>query len=101
MFQSDIENYDSKAQNGMMGLMVVVGDQMPNVKKIEKMSLYGTLVKVIPNQQFFYQQGNSSTYQLIKVLAFGRFKIISITKNNPNYIANVELITDEIAPSKE
>jgi DNA-binding transcriptional MerR regulator len=44
---------------------------------------------------------SNQQYKIYSALAFARFRVISILKSAPFYVASVELLTDELSPQRE
>ena len=70
------------------------------LKKKEKFSEYGTLAKITSEESSSYSFNSfDRNYRVIKTfsaIAIARFRVIKYTKKSPYYLADIELIKDEV-----
>ncbi|KAL4477366.1 hypothetical protein ABPG72_002360 [Tetrahymena utriculariae] len=101
--------YDAKKFNSMIGVLPNLDPTLckeKNIETIENFAKYGTILKITSEDRTFYTftagyQKNHREVRYYGAFAFGRFKVIDFDKTSPYYIANVELISDEIPPEIE
>ena len=68
------------------------------------LSEYGTLVKITGEEMTTFSFSTMTNYRELRIysgLAISRFRILSYTKNRPFYMANIEILLDEISVDKE
>jgi hypothetical protein len=75
----------------------------PGIEKTDSMSKYGTLMKIYKeNISDFNVNDKIRIYKLnITGITFARFKIINLTKKDSYYVANIEIISDDIPKDVE
>lgn len=90
---SNLEDIDvSKSESGVL-------------KKFEKFSQYGTLAKITSEESSSYSfnsyDRNYKVTKTFSAIAIARFRVLKYTKKSPYYLADVELLKDDVPQEME
>ena len=89
---SNLEDTDGKSETSVL-------------KKFEKFSQYGTLAKITSEESSSYSfnsfDRNYKVTKTFSAIAIARFRVLKYTKKSPYFLADVELLKDEVPQDME